>query len=75
MGHGDVDEPSDPGGVDVGPTDFLALADLVTADVLDFFEFGAALFESLANNGFEGGFVGLNPATGDAPSPVLDVAD
>lgn len=75
LGHRDLDHPTHSSGVDVGPSHLLALADLVAADVLNVFEFDPALFEGLANHGFQGRLIRLDSATGNAPPAIFDIAD
>ena len=73
--HDDVDKTIDAGDETLGPAHFLALADVITADVLKVGEHGSSFFDGFPSGGIDGRFKRLNASGWDAPAAIGDVAN
>jgi len=73
--HDNVDQSVDASNEAFGPAHFLALADVITADVLKVGEHGSCFFDGFPSGGIDGRLERLNSTRWDAPAAIGDVAD
>lgn len=73
--HHDVDQAIDTGDETLGPAHFLALADVITADVLKVCQHGSCFFHRFPSGGIDGRLERFNASGWDAPAAISDVAD